>query len=126
MADNTYKTRDEKRIIRYSRTVNVFHIQLQVVFEQVTACLEGRWSQDHRLLDINSPFCHVTSIQGTYIDFPIGQKPIRCCGRLLAEVRTELVFLLFGQVGLNDLKLLTLDRLSHLVYHCPARQQEQG
>jgi hypothetical protein len=47
-ADNTYKTRDEKRIIRYSPTANVLHIQLQVVIEQVTACLESRLSPVRR------------------------------------------------------------------------------
>ncbi len=48
------------------------------------------------------------------------------CSVLLAEVRAELVFLLFGQVGLNDLELLALDRLSHPVCHSSTRQQEQG
>ena len=34
---------------------------------------------------------------------------------LLAEVRAELLFLLIGQVGLNDLELLAFDGISHLV-----------
>ena len=33
------------------------------------------------------------------------------------EVRAELVFVLFGQVGLNDLELLIFDGLSNLVYY---------
>src|SRR6266566_8035947 len=45
---------------------------------------------------------------------------------LFSEVGAQLVFLLFGQVGLNDLKLLPLDRLRNSVHHSPGLQQEQG
>src|SRR5436309_14747346 len=48
------------------------------------------------------------------------------CTTLLCESLAELVFLLFGQVGLNDLELLAFDGLSNFVKHSPARQQEQG
>ena len=34
---------------------------------------------------------------------------------LLAEVLAELLFLLFGQVSLNDLELLVFDGVCHLV-----------
>jgi hypothetical protein len=34
---------------------------------------------------------------------------------LFSEVRAEFVFLLFRQVGLNDLKLLAFDGISNLV-----------
>src|SRR2546428_4140763 len=44
---------------------------------------------------------------------------------LLAKIRTELVFLLFGQVGLNDFELLTFDRLSNSINHRTTLQQEQ-
>ena len=43
---------------------------------------------------------------------------------LFSEIFTELGFLLFGQVGLDDLELLTLDGISNFVYHRPARQKE--
>src|SRR6266581_3025258 len=49
----------------------------------------------------------------------------RAVRALLAEVRAELVFLLFGQVGLNDFELLTLDRLSNSIDHRTTLQQEQ-
>src|SRR5437899_8331904 len=54
------------------------------------------------------------------------QKQCVIRSALLAEVRAELGFLLFGQVGLNDLELLAFDSVSNLVYHCPACQEEQG
>ena len=44
---------------------------------------------------------------------------------LLTEVCAELVFLLFGQIGLNDFELLTLDRLSNSIDHRTTFQQEQ-
>jgi hypothetical protein len=34
---------------------------------------------------------------------------------LLAKVRTKLGFLIFGQVGLNDLELLAFDGIGNLV-----------
>ena len=52
------------------------------------------------------------------------QRVIRSA--LFAKVLAELLFLLFGQVGLNDLKLLAFDGISNLVYYCPTCQQEQG
>ena len=45
---------------------------------------------------------------------------------LLSEICAELCLLFFGQVGLNDLELLSLDGLRNFVCHSPARQQEQG
>lgn len=45
---------------------------------------------------------------------------------LLTEVRAQLLFLLFGEVGLHDLKLLALDCLSHPVCYSPTGQQELG
>src|SRR6266516_5510379 len=57
--------------------------------------------------------------------FPTKQS-ISHAALLFSEVRAELLFLLFGQVSLNDLELLAFDGISNLVYHCPARQQEQG
>ena len=45
---------------------------------------------------------------------------------LLRESLAELVFLLFRQVGLNDLELLAFDCFNNLVKHSSARQQEQG
>ena len=45
---------------------------------------------------------------------------------LLSEVRAELIFLLFGQVGLNDLELLTLDRLSNLVTAAPLSNKNKA
>src|SRR6266699_5536933 len=44
---------------------------------------------------------------------------------LLAKIRAELVFLLFGQVSLDNLELLTLDRLSNSIDHRTTLQQEQ-
>src|SRR5260370_5810373 len=49
-----------------------------------------------------------------------------CATLFVTEVSTELVFLLFGQIGLNDLELLPLDRLRNSVHHSPGLQQEQG
>src|SRR5437879_7596148 len=48
------------------------------------------------------------------------------CYGLLSKGLAELVFLLFGQVGLNDLELLALDRLNNPVNHGPTCQEEQG
>src|SRR6266566_904258 len=45
---------------------------------------------------------------------------------LLSEIRAELNFLLFGQVGLDDLELLTLDSLSNSIDHRTTRQQKQS
>src|SRR6266566_8139216 len=45
---------------------------------------------------------------------------------LLRESLAELVFLLFRQVGLNDIELLAFDCFNNLVKHSSARQQEQG
>ena len=45
---------------------------------------------------------------------------------VFTEVSAQLVFLLFGQVGLDDLELLSLDRLSHPVRHRPTRLQVQS
>ncbi len=45
---------------------------------------------------------------------------------LLRESLAELVFLLFRQVGLNDLELLALDCFNNLINHSSARQQEHG
>ena len=58
-----------------------------------------------------------------FLTFLQKQRVIRSA-LLFAEVRAELVFLLFGQVGLNDLELLAFDGLSKTVNHCPSRQQE--
>ncbi len=56
---------------------------------------------------------------------PVQQEQRVMHSALLAEVRAELVFLLFGQVGLNDFELLTLDRLSNSIDHRTTLQQEQ-
>jgi len=48
------------------------------------------------------------------------------CSMLLAKVCAQLVFLLFGQIGLDDLELLPLDCFSYLFDHSSTRQQEQG
>src|SRR5215469_16645245 len=68
--------------------------------------------------------CHL----GTLADrvsmlFLLGENMLSA---LLPEVSAQLVFLLFGQVGLHDLKLLAFDCLSHPAQHSPGFQQEQG
>src|SRR3989442_1647489 len=56
---------------------------------------------------------------------PLRQEQRVLYAALLAKIRAELVLLLFGQIGLNDLELLTPDRLSNSIDHRTTLQQEQ-
>jgi hypothetical protein len=77
------------------------------------------------------PFNHVVRMREqsfvmntTLISFRAWRKGIGAT--LFSEVCSQFVFLLFGQIGLNDLELLPLDRLSDPVRHGSARKQEQS
>jgi len=64
------------------------------------------------------PFSDIVGELPGSVDHPLILQEQQAIGSALrSEVSMELVFLFFGQVGLNDLELLAFDCLSDPVYH---------